>query len=156
MVCCARIRRSGSACEDALRAAAPRWATRRSHLQVSRTHVLPVLLRERRADAGSDAGAGATLARAAPLIKEWLRDRLDRVFRLTHANAKPGSLETPHVLRDVPAGLRLTLALQPTAVAYAVLAGVAADGSAADGDAHQLEAFSPTPQTLVVTVEPDE
>lgn len=90
---------------------------------------------------------------ALPLIKDWLHEHMDRVYRLTPANLKPGTLETPDVLRS--AQFRFTLWLEPTSATFALLSP-SKDPLSISTIAHEgakFSSFSPTPQTLHITAE---
>lgn len=123
----------------------------RSHLQISRTHVLPVVFRARRRE--------AKLCDALPLLKEWLPTQVERIHRITPANIKPGTLETPQLLRN--ATRKFTVWFEPTAANFALLTPRSStkpqtvDGADQVDDLH-FDTFSPTAQTLYIMAEMDE
>lgn len=153
-----------------------KWITKRTHLQISHTHVVPVLFKSRAHVSFEYASSvppafpvtEVKLSDAMPLLKQWLLVHLDRLYRLTPANLRPGSLETPDLLRD---GTRMfTVWLEPTAATYAVLKSRPSDSNSADSSSKKarrvkttdstesvlFNGFTPTPQTLHVTAELDE
>lgn len=166
------------------------WVTRRRHLQISQSHVIPVIFKSRSRGCTSKAkmprsdiavqGAPPAfpetevhLSDSMPLLKQWLKQHIDRVYRLTPANLKPGTLETPDVLRD---GIhRFTVWLEPSAATFALFTSrerctsttssaqrVSNNGDGKDDDegGHDddpgFHSFTPTPQTLHIIAEMDD
>lgn len=139
-----------------------RWVTRRSHLQISRNNVIPLIFKCRKSpslnpqpmDMQTPPAYPETevqVSDALPVVKDWLLEHIDRVYRVTPANLKPGCLETPDLLRC--GSFRFTIWLEPTAAMFALLTPNKSDGTPAPFG--PFDAFTPTPQTLHVTAELD-
>lgn len=166
------------------------WSTRVTHLQISASHVLPVVFKSRvvieqkphnivdedkdkigRGHAVAVPQTQVTVIQAMPLLKSWLVSHMVQVHAVQHANLKPGSLQTPDVVRSGP--IRLTVWLQPTSASY-VVGHDKYNNSALGNEQHRDESngnngndqvgaidlkfslFKPTAQTLYVTAEKDE
>lgn len=173
------------------------WATRVTHLQISASHVLPVVFKSRlvqqkkppidnddeiighggnetrqRHVVGVAPPPQVTVPQAMPLLKSWLVSHMPQVHAMHQANLKPGSLQTPDVLRS--GSLRLTVWLQPTSASYVVGHN---NNNIGEGDDEHREGnsrsngkedeetgavdlkfslFKPSAQTLFVTAEKDE
>lgn len=149
------------------------WVSRRSHLQISRTHVLPVLFKSRVLPRAHNTppqnpppafpDTEVKLSDGLFLLKEWISNHIDRIFRQTSANIKPGTLETPDILKSNKH--QFTVWLEPTAATFALLTPSRSSPSATTTSSTstsskapvshglQLDSFHPTPQTLYVTGE---
>lgn len=146
------------------------WFTRRSHLQVSKTQVLPVVYKSR--NSPNPKGANGPAPRAFPatevhlsdalvVIRDWLVGNMEKMYRVGAMNVKPGSLETPDVLQT--GTHRFTVWFEPTAATFALMVPdmsgspvTSASGSKGNDDGGQgYEGYVPTPQTLHVVGELD-
>lgn len=151
-----------------------KWVSKRSHLQISHSHVLPVVFKSRSRGASQQETpvppafpeTEVSLSDAMPFLKQWILDHVDRLYRLAPANHRPGTLETPDLLSD--GYRRFTVWLEPTAATYALLTSSTSGPSDPPKKKMRLErkteaskslsfnAFTPTPQTLYVIAELDE
>lgn len=96
-----------------------------------------------------------TVNQAMPLLKSWLLSHMPQVHAIHHANLKPGSLQTPDVLRSGP--IRLTVWLQPTSATYVVgHNNTSQDDDDDETSDFKFSLFQPCAQTLVVTAERDD
>lgn len=141
------------------------WVTTRSHLQVSRSEVLPVVFKARKATSNAFKQPNGPVPRAFPItevelseslpvIREWLAERLERMYRVGTVNVKPGSLETPDVLRNRT--YRFTVWFEPTAATFALMTSAQVSDDTTKGDtSEKLDGFTPTPQTLHIVGELD-
>lgn len=151
-----------------------RWVSRQTHFQISRSHVLPVLFKSRalpvppsQPPQNPPAAFPSTevdIVDAIPLIKDWILSHLDRIYRQTPANLKPGTLETPHVLNNQSS--QFTVWLEPTPPALSLLAPTLStlnnntaprsNPSASPTPLDRpirFDSFRTTPQTLHITAE---
>lgn len=153
-----------------------RWLSRRTHLQISHTHVLPLLFKSRALPISPEAplrnpppafpDAEVDLSHGMHLIKDWILNHLDRIYRHTPANLKPGTLETPNILKS--STHQFTVWLEPTAAALSLLAPhsnkslpSSSNKPRSSGNhppplsdaSSSFDSFRPTPQTLHVTAE---
>lgn len=144
------------------------WVTRRYHLKVSSTQVLPVIFKARKAASSSETTGPVPPAfphtqvefsESLQLVKEWLLEHVDRLHRIGSVNVKPGSFETPDVLRN--GTHRFTVWLEPTAASFSVLipkeeartdadkdATREADATGRNDDRQDYDGYTPTVQTL--------
>lgn len=149
----------------------PLWITRRSHLQVSKTEVLPVIYKSRKAASSSKETTGPVprafpavevlLSDSIDVVRDWLIKNMERMYRVGAMNVKPGSLETPDVLRT--GSRRYTVWFEPTAATFALIlpdeskskaSNSAPGGSEAENtEVQEYNGFVPTPQTLYVVGE---
>ncbi|CAN8074616.1 unnamed protein product [Agarophyton chilense] len=136
-----------------------KWVTKRCHVQVSRTDVVPVIFRSKKVGSGggdaseSEQSSGRPVARAfarteyqlsdcVHTVKKWLWEHLERVYRVGGINDKAGALEAAHVLRD--GSQQLTVWVEPTEACAGVVVPM--------GDS-RFECFSTTAQSLHVTAQ---
>lgn len=144
------------------------WVSKRSHLKVSETEVLPVLFKSRKLCTSSAQEVkpvplsfpetDVELSDALPCLKEWLLEHIERLHRVGTMNSKPGALETPQVLQD--GRHRFTVWFEPTAATFAVLTPnkIFSDNVKKEVDGKEEEtggkddfnSLSPTSQTLHV------
>lgn len=141
------------------------WVTKRSHLQVSYSEVLPVIFKARKTTSSTSGQSGSPVPRAfpatevelfesLPVVREWLAERLERMYRVGTVNVKPGSLETPDVLRN--RRYRFTVWFEPTAATFALV--TPAQGPEEDEKSDKpdsVDGLVPTPQTLHIVGELD-
>lgn len=139
------------------------WVTKRSHLQVSHSEVLPVVFKARKATPNISEQSDSPVPRAFPItevglseslpvVREWLAERLERMYRVGTVNVKPGSLETPDVLRNRT--YRFTVWFEPTAATFALMTSAQVSGDTDKGETFEkLDGFTPTPQTLFIVGE---
>lgn len=143
-----------------------KWVTRRSHLLISYTHVLPVIFKSFALPSSEQPPVTdpprafpltqLLLSDALPLLKFWIRSKLLRVYSPTHANLRPGTIETTDVLRI--GSKRFTVWLQPVVGASAVIQMTPTKTGKKDENGDDIKThkiFIPTPQTLFVIAEVD-
>ena len=149
------------------------WVTRRSHFQVSHKHVLPVIFRaKKRSRTQSKASSSSIppafaetrvqLSDSITLVKAWIIEHADRMYRERPMNLKPGSLETPDILRD--GKHTFTVWFEPTAATFALVTPsngdkedvIENDDNDSNDDKMRFDAFLPTPQALQIVAEVDE
>lgn len=150
-----------------------RWVSRHTYLQISHTHVLPILFKSRALTFVSSQSpqnpppafpeTEVKLYDAMHLIQDWILHHLDRIYRQTPANLKPGTLETPDVSQN--SAYQFTIWLEPTAATSALVVpghdqfsshNYISDHAcplARQGDKFYFHSFRLTPQTLHVTAE---
>lgn len=148
-----------------------RWVTRRSHLQVNKTEVLPVVFKSRKVQrAEQDTGpvppafpaSEIYLPDCLDVIKSWLMTNIAKMQRVGAMNVKPGSLEAPEVLRT--GKYRLTVWFEPTAASFALMLPKSSQSSSGRNEdngrdvshAQEYQGYTPTPQTLHVVGELDD
>lgn len=95
------------------------------------------------------------------VVRDWLIKNIERMYRVGAMNVKPGSLETPDVLRTNTH--RFTVWFEPTAATFALilpdgakpkLSNSALRGSEVENtEVQEYDGFVPTPQTLHVVGE---
>lgn len=148
---------------DASRTGLSVWVSKRTHLQVSKTEVLPVIFKSRKAPSTASNGDIGPVPRAFPesevcfsdsmtVVQEWLEEHLERMYRVGFMNMKPGSLETPDVLRS--SKHRFTVWFEPTSASFAVLTPQQKGrGNETAEDALKYSSLVPTPQTLHIVGE---
>lgn len=144
------------------------WVLRRSHFRISEKEVLPVVFKARRCRHSNPLSGPSSvpqafpstkvgLSDALPVIKGWLIEHAQKIYRVGTMNAKAGSLETPHVLRK--GSLRFTVWFEPTAANFTLmiprekrkpLPGTTEDSTPT------FYGYEATPQTLHVVGELDE
>lgn len=151
----------------------PSWVSKRSHLQVSKTEVLPIIFKSRMASSNPSSKGTCPMPHAFPrtevylsdsliVVREWLEEHLERMYRVGFVNMKPGSLETPDVLRSNKH--RFTVWFEPTSAAFAVVTPQCSEQRNENGarveilDTENVASYSdfvPTPQTLHIVGELD-